>query len=83
LEKIVLHSNKWSFCSIYPIRESPVSIGFPSIRTDPSDALSNPQIKESKVDFPHPDGPTTARNSPAETENDIFERAFVSPSIEW
>ena len=31
------------------------------------------------MDFPQPDGPTTARNSLGIRLNDIFERAFVSP----
>ena len=53
----------------------------PFIRIDPSSAGSMPQIRFRRVDFPQPDGPTTARNSPGIRSNDIFERAFVSPDI--
>ena len=55
------------------MRVSPKVTGVPSRKTFPSDGFSSPQIKESNVDLPHPDGPTTARNSPGATVNDILE----------
>lgn len=34
----------------------------------------------SPIALPQPEGPTTAANSPVSSENDISDRAFVSPS---
>src|SRR5262245_29136874 len=42
----------------------------PHTSTDPASARSTPEITLSSVDFPHPDGPTTATNSPRATESD-------------
>ena len=65
------------------MRGSPGDGGMPFIRIVPSSAGSMPQIRFRSVDFPQPDGPTTARNSPGIRSNDIFERAFVSPDTVW
>src|SRR4030065_1696472 len=37
----------------------------PSIRIDPSVTTSKPAIIRRIVDFPHPEGPTSTRNSPS------------------
>ena len=38
---------------------------------------------ESKVDLPHPDGPTMETNSPLFSAKDMSVRAGVSPSRVW
>ena len=43
---------------------------------------SSPAIRESRVDFPQPEGPTIAINSPSFSERLMSCRAFVSPSGE-
>jgi hypothetical protein len=39
-------------------------IGSPSSRNVPERGGSNPATRRSKVDFPHPEGPSNATNSP-------------------
>src|SRR5438874_9977478 len=55
-------------------------IGRPSIRTSPRSAGSNPASTFRSVDFPQPDGPTMATNSPSPTVKDMSSRADTSPS---
>src|SRR5256884_9491812 len=54
--------------------------GRPSINTSPRSGCSNPASSLSRVDFPQPDGPTIATNSPTPTLKDISSRADTSPS---
>src|SRR2546430_13933502 len=54
--------------------------GRPSINTSPRSGCSNPASSLSRVDFPQPDGPTIATNSPTPTVKDISSRADTSPS---
>src|SRR2546423_2588927 len=54
--------------------------GRPSINTAPRSGRSNPASTLSRVDFPQPDGPTIATNSPAPTVKDMSSRADTSPS---
>src|SRR4030088_3004977 len=45
--------------------------------TAPMPAFSNPATSRSRVDLPHPDGPTSATSSPAETVTETSSRAWV------
>ena len=58
-------------------------MGMPSMRMLPSSGWSRPLKRESRVDLPHPDGPTTARNSPGFIKKETSESAGVSPSMVW
>src|SRR3979490_1961935 len=40
-------------------------------------AFSNPATSRSRVDLPHPDGPTSATSSPAETVTETSSKAWV------
>ena len=57
-----------------------LSVAFPFSSMLPLSGFISPAIRESRVDLPHPEGPTTAVNSPGARENEISDRAFVSPS---
>src|ERR1700677_29061 len=57
-----------------------------SMKTRPSLTGSNPAIILSRVDFPHPDGPTNTTNSPSSTQSSTLvitaapANAFVTPA---
>src|SRR3954463_11786000 len=56
------------YCWKTTLRSSPGPvIGRPSMRSVPEDGVVNPLIRSRMVDLPHPEGPTSVRNSPAET----------------
>jgi len=46
----------------------------------PSEGLSRPAIKESRVDFPQPEGPATETNSPSLTSRDMSFKTKCSPA---
>ena len=47
----------------------------------PPDGTRRPQIRDKRVDLPHPLGPTIATNSPLDKVKLILDRALVSPSF--
>src|ERR1700738_3092726 len=51
----------------------------PSIRISPSLTLSKPAIIARSVDFPHPDGPTSATNSPVRASRSMPLRTSTEP----
>src|SRR6266545_5422007 len=51
---------------------------WPSIDSSPTLTLSSPAIKRSRVDFPHPDGPTKTQNSPV-----LISRSMLSSTCVW
>src|ERR1700722_7752501 len=60
--------------------------GFSLTRTSPESARSNPAIKRNRVDLPHPEGPSSTRNSPmsrpsGEYASSISKLIFSSASI--
>ena len=55
------------------------STGSPRSRTVPSSGLSSPAASPSTVDFPHPDGPSSATNSPGFTCIEKSRSTSVSP----
>ena len=59
-------------------RPMPVT-GCPPTDTVPSLARSRPATMVSVVDLPHPDGPTTAQNSPGSTVMVTSRRAVNAP----
>ena len=58
-------------------------IGAPAMRTWPPSGSSRPAMHASSVDFPDPEGPTTATVSPRSTRSDTPPRATVSSSAAW
>src|SRR5665811_2310578 len=52
----------------------------PPIEIVPSVGSSRPAMRRRAVDFPHPEGPTRTRNSPAATSRSSPERTRVSPA---
>ena len=52
-------------------------MSFPSIYTFPDVGLSTPPIKCNNVDFPLPDAPTIATNSPFSILNDTLSNAVT------
>ena len=50
---------------------SGLSISDPSAEIEPLVGCSRPEMSRSNVDLPHPDGPSSATNSPAATERSI------------
>ena len=56
-------------------------ISVPSIYTLPDVGLSTPPIRCNNVDFPLPDAPTIATNSPFSTEKETFSSATTSVSF--
>src|SRR3990172_5173911 len=53
--------------------------GTPAIESDPCVGASKPAIRRKSVDFPQPDGPTSATNSPLPSENDTSCSAAYPP----
>ena len=56
-------------------------IGAPSIVIDPSVCLSIPAMTFSSVDFPQPEGPSSARNSPDRISTSNFSSAVTGPAF--
>src|ERR1700731_2942940 len=54
-------------------------MGFPSNTAVPAVACSNPARMLSKVDLPHPEGPSKQTNSPSPTVRDTLSRATYFP----
>ena len=51
-----------------PLSEAGILLtSFPSIKISPEVILSRPAMTRRRVDFPHPDGPTSTRNFPLST----------------
>src|SRR5262249_46745713 len=46
---------------------------------EPESWVSSPAMIRSNVDFPHPDGPTSAKNSRSATVNEMSSRTAVRP----
>ena len=53
----------------------------PSISTSPRVHSSRPQMMRSSVDFPHPEGPTSATNSPSSMRRSTPGMASKSPNV--
>src|SRR5262245_56110468 len=49
------------------------------MNTEPESWVSSPAMIRSNVDFPHPDGPTSAKNSRSATVNEMSSRTAVRP----
>ena len=56
-------------------------MSFPFIYTLPLVGLSTPPIRCNSVDFPLPDAPTIAINSPFSTEKETLSNAITSVSF--
>ena len=54
------------------------AIALPSSVADPLVGLFSPAMISSSVDFPHPEGPTTAKNSPRTRSRSIGPSALTS-----
>ena len=68
---------------MYPICGEFPRTGSPFKRISPVCGFISPQISESRVDLPQPDGPTTAANSPGAREKERLDKALVSPWDVW
>src|SRR4051794_22253120 len=52
----------------------------PSMRIEPDVGVSNPAIMRRSVVLPHPDGPSSTRNSPSPVTKSTPSTAWTSPS---
>ena len=75
----VLCGNKEYFWYTIPLVESAKPASFPSMSNTPADGNSWPRISRSRVDFPHPLGPTTVTISPAFTARSISSSTTLLP----
>src|SRR5258707_3666600 len=55
--------------------------GTPSMRMEPESGCKNPTIMFINVVFPHPDGPTTATNSPSPTVKPTSSTTCSAPAL--
>src|SRR4051794_25148468 len=55
-------------------------VGCPSTDTSPDVGTSSPAMRRRRVVLPEPEAPSTARNSPAATLNEMLERISAPPA---
>src|SRR6185295_7028474 len=65
-----------------PLRAGAMSLTtFPPIEISPPDTSSNPAMRRSKVDLPHPEGPTKTTSSPSAISRLISSRITDVPKL--
>src|SRR6185437_15851776 len=77
--RTVSHGNTDPCCEMRIPRELGFSCGVPSMTTLPLSGLTNPAIRFNSVVLPHPEGPTSATNSPSWTLKLMFSMTSRRP----
>ena len=73
------HGSSVGFWNAMPAMDSGPSTSRPATSTVPELAGHKPVTRRISVDFPQPDGPTTATNSARSTESVVLRSASVPP----